>query len=42
MILEVISYLAWSRKALFDREFHLVNQGLKFIIGYLKHALAII
>ena len=42
MILEVISYLAWSRKALFDRKYHQVNQGLKFIIGYLKHALAVI
>ena len=42
MILEIITYLAWSRKALFDRKYHQVNQALKFIIGYLKHALAII
>jgi len=42
MILEGISYLAWLRKALFDRKYHQVNHGLKFVIGYLKHALAII
>jgi len=42
MVVEAISYLAWLRLSLYNKKYNRINQGMKFLLGYLKVALGLL